>query len=141
MDGAGLDDKENVRLSLSNTYAMNRGVTTVEQSRSIIEEYLARCKTTKAFAEWFSIDPPYEKFGGYLPGRYVNGAISPFAAGELAKAAFQNGYESYGWDIICRFQQMINRDNAIYFLYSPDDGQSQGGGPSGMGSGGAAFGD
>jgi hypothetical protein len=134
LDGAGLDDKENVRLSLSNTYAMNRGVTTVEQSRSIIEEYLARRKTTKAFAEWFSIDPPYEKFGSYLPGRYVNGAISPFAAGELAKAAFQNGYESYGWDIICRFQQMIKRDNAIYFLYSPDDGQSQGGGPSAWGA-------
>ena len=134
LDGAGLDDKENVRLSLSNTYDMNRGVTTVEQARSIIEEYMVRRKTTKAFAEWFSIDPPYEKFGSYFPGRYVNGAISPFTAGELAKAAFRNGYESYGWDILCRFEQMIKRDGAIYFLYSPDDGKSQGGGPSAWGA-------
>ena len=132
------DEYESVRLSLSNTYDINRGVTDMEQSGAIIEEYQARRDTTKAFAEWFSIDPPYAgRFGGYRPGRYVNGAISPFTAGELAKAALNNGYEQYGWDIIQRMGRMMERDGAIYFLYSPDDGRPQGGGPSAWGA--AAF--
>lgn len=132
---SGVDHRENERLSLSNTYDMNRGVTTVAQSRSIIEEYMRRRTTTQAFAEWFSIDPAYEQFGRYKPGEYVNGAISPFTAGELAKAAFQNGYEEYGWDILLRFQAMMRQnDGKVYFLYSPKNGQPQGGGPSAWGA-------
>lgn len=129
------DGSECVRLSLSNTYDMNRGVTDVAQSRSIIEEYMSRRDTTSAFAEWFSIDPPYYcGFGNRKPGSYVNGAISPFTAGELARAAFNSGYEHYGWDIIERLGHMVERDGAIYFLYSPDNGASQGGGPSAWGA-------
>ena len=136
LDGAWKDDKEPIRLSLSNTYDINRGVTNLEQSRSMIEEYMARRDTTSAFAEWFSIDPPYDKYYIYKPGKYVNGAISPFTAGELAKAAFNNGYEAYGWDIICRFREMIERDGTIYFLYSPESGMSEakGAGPSAWGA-------
>lgn len=128
--GECLDDRERERLSLSNPYDINRGVTTPEESRAIIHEYQARRKTTKAFAEWFSIDPPYEKFGQYTPGNYVNGAISPFTAGELARAAFNNGEEAYGWDILSRFIEMSERDENIYFLYSPDNSEPQGRGPS-----------
>lgn len=134
LDGAGLDDLENERLSLSNTYDMNRGIATVEQSRSIIAEYQKRRETTSAFAEWFSIDPPYEQFHCFKAGSYVNGAISPFTAGELAKAAFANGEEKYGWDIICRFEALLKRDKNIFFLYSPLDGSQQGGGPSAWGA-------
>ena len=130
----GLDDLESERLSLSNTYDMNRGVTTLEESRSIIEEYMRRRETTKAFAEFFSIDPPYPQFKEYEPGKYVNGAISPFTAGELAKAAFNNGYEEYGYDIIKRFIGYMERDKDIYFLYSPEDSTPQGGGPSAWGA-------
>lgn len=133
----GADTLENVRLSLSNTYDMNRGITTLEQSRTIIEEYIARRQTTDSFAEWFSIDPPYYGgFSGNQPGSYVNGAISPFAAGELAKAAFNNGYEAYGWDIISRFIKLLERDKTLYFLYSPKDSTPQGGGPSAWGAAG-----
>ncbi len=39
----------------------------------------------------------------YNAGEYVNGAISPFTAGELAKGAFANGREAYGWDIVSRW--------------------------------------
>ncbi|HBT86887.1 MAG TPA: hypothetical protein DEB12_13425 [Porphyromonadaceae bacterium] len=131
----GADTLENVRLSLSNTYNMNRGVTNLEQSRAIIEEYIVRRETTESFAEWFSIDPPYQNgFSGHPPGKYVNGAISPFAAGELAKAAFNNGYEKYGWDIISRFIELMEHDKTIYFLYSPVDKTPQGGGPSAWGA-------
>ena len=110
-------------------------MTTLAQSRSIIEEYMERRKTTKAFAEWFSIDPPYENFKGLPPGKYVNGSISPFTAGELALAAFKNGYEEYGWDIISRFIEISEQDKRICFLYSPlDRGAQNGSGPSGWGA-------
>lgn len=130
----GIDELENERLSLSNTYDMNRGLTDVKQSRLIIEEYMARRETTKLFAEWFTIDPPYEKFHTHKIGSYVNGAISPFTAGELAKAALNNGYEEYGWDIIKRFMKLVERDGTAYFLYYPDSAPQPDGGPSAWGS-------
>lgn len=130
----GADNLENVRLSLSNTYDMNRGVTDLAQSRSIIEEYMARREQTEHFSEWFSIDPPYEDFNGKKKGRYVNGAISPFTAGELAKAAFHNGYENYGWDILKRFSKLVERDGTTYFLYDVDSRPQPEGGPSAWGS-------
>ena len=133
----GADNLENERLSLSNTYDINRGVTSLEQSRKIIEEYMSRREKTDCFAEWFSIDPPYDHFIHYQKGQYVNGAISPFTAGELAKAALNNGYEEYGWDIISRFMELVERDGTTYFLYYPDSKPQPQGGPSAWGS--AAF--
>ena len=137
LNHGGADDLEAERLSLSNTYAMNRGVTDPTQTRSIIETYLERKKTTPYFAEWFSIDPPYKSLVGSKPGEYVNGAISPFTAGELAKAALNNGYEEYGWDIISRFMKLVERDGAPYFLYNVDYTPQPQGGPSAWGA--AAF--
>ena len=130
----GIDNLESERLSLSNTYDMNRGVTNVEESRKIIEEYMRRKEDGKLFAEWFSIDPPYEVFNDYTPGQYVNGALSPFTAGELAKAALNNGYEKYGWDIITRFMKMVERDKTIVFLYDPDGTPQPDRGPSAWGA-------
>lgn len=134
LNHAGIDSLEGERLSLSNSYDINRGVTDTEQSRSIIEEYISRRESTDYFAEWFSIDPPYEKFYIYPKGKYVNGAISPFTAGELAKAALNNGYEEYGWDIICRFMNIVERDGTAYFLYNTDSTPQPEGGPSAWGA-------
>ncbi len=125
LNHAGADELERGRLSLSNVYDINRGVTSLEQSRAIIREYKRRRNLTEAFAEWFTIDPPYEDFDGYRAGQYVNGAISPYTAGELAKAAFRNGYEEYGWDIIQRLMSMYERDQGIFFLYSPKNQMPQ----------------
>ena len=130
----GADDKENIRLSLSNTYDINRGVTNLEESGKIIEEYRRRKDTAGYFAEWYTIDPPYELFCGRTPGVYVSGAISPFAAGELAKAAFNNGYEAYGWDILSRFIELTERDGTTYFLYDTDSKPQPDGGPSAWGA-------
>ena len=133
----GADDKECERLSLSNGYDINRGVTNLAQARSIIEEYMLRRKTTKAFSEWFSIDPPYEQFNNYKPGEYVNGAISPFTAAEISLAAFQNGYEEYGWDILSRMMLITEKEGRVNFLYYPDDKAGQNAsGPSGWGAAG-----
>ncbi len=137
LNHSGIDDLEAERLSLSNPYDINRGLTNLGESRSIIAEYMRRRESTSLFSEWFSIDPPYEKFFIYGRGRYVNGAISPFTAGELAKAAFDNGYEEYGWDIVCRFMKLVERDGSPYFLYYPDSRPQPDGGPSAWGA--AAF--
>ena len=130
----GVDNLENERLSLSNSYALNRGILTTDEARCIIEEYMERRKDGKYFAEWFTIDPPYESFCELKVGQYVNGAISPFTAGELAKGAFNNGYEEYGWDIISRFIELIERDGTAYFLYFPDSMPQPDGGPSAWGA-------
>lgn len=133
----GVDDRERERLSLSNGYDINRGVTDLEQSRAIIEEYMARKERTDAFAEWFSIDPPYPQFHKYKPGEYVNGAISPFTAAEIALAAFQNGHEEYGWDILSRMMAIVEKEGRVNFLYSPNDkGAQNATGPSGWGAAG-----
>ncbi|MCL2815451.1 MAG: hypothetical protein FWD23_12695 [Oscillospiraceae bacterium] len=121
-------------LSLSNAYDINRNVTTQKMTDSIIEEYKKRRDSGVAFAEWFSIDPPYPVFFRYEAGQYINGAITSFTAGELMRAALKNGHESYGYDILCRIRQLYERDNDIYFMYSRDDASNLGGGPSGWGS-------
>lgn len=131
------DDLEHVRLSLSNTYDINRGVLSVEDSRKVIEEFMRRRETTECFCEWFSVDPPYHNgFGEYAAGTYVNGSICSFTAGELAKAAFKNGYEAYGWDIVQRMMELYERDNTIYFLYDriTSEATGIGSGPSGWSS-------
>ena len=132
------DENEDRRLSMSDAYALNRGVLSPEDCRRVIEEYRSRRETTDAFCEWFTIDPPYERFGpneNHAKCEYVNGAICPFTAGELAKGAFENGYEEYGWDIIERIVRMVLEDNGnIYFLYHPKTRAPQGRGPSGWGA-------
>ena len=123
LGGPLADDKEGVRLSLSNAYDINRGLTALEQSRSIVEEFMLRRDTTSAFAEWFTIDPPYEPCFGEVKvhpaNTYINGCITSVTAGELAKAAFGCGYEAYGWDILRRmYEQMAEDGGNIYFLYN-----------------------
>jgi len=125
----GVNEEE--QLSLSNTYDMNRGIAEHSQCVSIIKEYQRRRKTTKAFAEWFSIDPPFPSgvFGlDYLhPGIYVNGGIMPLVGGELARAAFEHGFEDYGLDILKRYYIMIKETGKTFLWYQPD-GTPAGGG-------------
>ena len=113
-----VDAHERERLSLSAAYDMNRGLMPVADCRKTIEEYRARRRTTDCFAEWFTVDPPYDfTFARHPRGDYVNGGVCLFTAGELAKAALENGYEAYGWDILVRVKEMAARDGTLYFLY------------------------
>ncbi len=118
----GVDEDE--QLSLSNTYDMNRGMPTPEMAQSIIREYMKRRAETDAFAEWFSIDPPFPEgvFGDerLKPGVYVNGGIMPLVGGELAHAAFYYGFPEYGVDILQRYFQMIDSTGESYLWYFPD---------------------
>ena len=113
-----VDAHERERLSLSAAYDMNRGLMPVADCRKTIEEFRRRRQTTDCVAEWFTVDPPYDfTFARHPRGDYVNGGVCLFTAGELAKAALENGYEAYGWDILVRVKEMAARDGTLYFLY------------------------
>jgi hypothetical protein len=115
---------ESSQLSLSNPMDINRGAATHEMAVAIIEEYRRRRETTGAFAEWFSIDPPFPDgvFGDekLVGGAYVNGGIMPLVGGELARAAFEHGRESYGVDILRRYLGMIGASGETFLWYFPD---------------------
>ena len=134
LNGPPVDGHEAERLTLSDAYALNRGIWSPEENRRCIEEYRRRRETGKTFAEWYTIDPPIAN-ACHKPGEYVNGAISPFTAGELAKGAFENGYEAYGYDILMRVAALVKRDGGkLYFLYHPQTQEPQGRGPSAWGA-------
>ena len=116
------------QLSLSNAYALNRGVLQAEQAKAIIFEYQSRRRPPdQAFAEWYSIDPPFpagvtsmpEWSKGHRPGEYVNGGIMPLVGGELAQGAFNHGFETYGFDILQRYYSLIAGTGASYLWYYP----------------------
>ncbi len=118
----GVDEAE--QLSLSNPMNINRGITSHEQADAILREYRGRGRRSDAFAEWFSIDPPFPAgiFGDerLVAGSYCNGGIMPLVGGELARAAFEHGHESYGVEILRRYAAMTAESGATYLWYSPD---------------------
>lgn len=128
-DVPGVDEAQ--QLSLSNAIALNRNVLTIDQAQSIINAYRTRIRQRNnvAFAEWWSIDPPFPagSFGlagrlGERPGEYVNGGVMPLVGGELARGAFRYGFEDYGFDILERYYRLIASSNASFLWYYPTGG-------------------
>ena len=116
-------DQENT-LSLSNTYDINRGLPNEDMAQSIIQTYLDLKEETKdeSIAEWYGIYPPVQPhYADHEPGSYVNGGVLSIVAGELAKAAFQHGYESYGVDILDRVLKLVDKhDGWLDCAFRPD---------------------
>jgi len=123
-------------LSLSNPYNINRGLPTHDMAVSIIKTYqsLKEKNQLNSFAEWFGIYPPVEPdFAGYKPGSYMNGGVNTIVAGELAKAAFMHGMESYGVDILNRIIDLVRKHNGdLPVAYNPS-GEVDGGIPDNWG--------
>lgn len=119
---SGVDESE--QLSLSTPMAINRGMATHENAVAILQEYRRRRETGNAFAEWYGIDPPFPDgiFGDekLVAGAYINGGIFPLAGGELAKAAFEHGFEKYGVQTLAQYRRMIADSGAAYLWYFPD---------------------
>ena len=117
----GVNEAE--QLSLSNPMNINRGLPTHSMAVSILQEYQRRAASTGTFAEWFSIDPafPAGVFGDekLVPGAYCNGGIMPLVGGELARAAFDHGYEEYGVRQLLKYEE-LTRGNESYLWYFPD---------------------
>jgi hypothetical protein len=112
------------QLSLSNPMAINRGMASHDQAVSVLKEYIAREAKTKAFAGWFSIEPPFPDgiFGDekLVGGAYINGGIFPLVGGELAMAAFNHGFEEYGVEILRKYYSLISEKNETFLWYFPD---------------------
>lgn len=115
---------EEAQLSLSTPMAVNRGLSGHERAATILNEYRRRAAASDAFAEWFSIDPPFpdgifgdEKLKG---GAYINGGIFPLVGGELALAALDHGFEAYGVETLDRYRRMIEKAGETYLWYFPD---------------------
>jgi hypothetical protein len=124
-------DIEN-QLSLSNPYDINRGLPEEGMAQSIIKTYFDLREKTKSgsVGEWFSLYPDVKPdWAGVEAGTYVNGGVLIVTAGELAKAAFQHGYEEYGADILRRLYALSKTSsNFLYACYRPD-GKVDGGLP------------
>ncbi len=128
---AGVDEAS--QLSLSNAYALNRGVLSDAQSQAIVDEYIRRAAKPNAFAEWYSIDPPFPQgsFGlngrsGEAPGSYVNGGIMPLVGGELARGAFRSGNESYGYAILDHYWRRMLSKGRSFLWYHRDGAEGVG---------------
>jgi hypothetical protein len=114
---------EGAQLTLSNPMDINRGLATHAMAASIIAEYQRRGKAAGWFADWVSVDPPFPAgtFGEekLVPGSYCNGGIMPLIGGELARASFEHGFESYGVEQLLRYEQ-LTRNNETFLWYFPD---------------------
>ncbi|HET6557891.1 MAG TPA: hypothetical protein VFG54_11295 [Prolixibacteraceae bacterium] len=101
-------------IGLSNTYSINRGAPTMEMAASIIKTYqeIGEKTRSESVAPWFGIYPPIAPhFGNYPLGEYMNGAVLPLVGGELAKAAFRNGFETYAVEQLKVAEQILSKNN------------------------------
>lgn len=129
LDDADYGVDEAWQLSLSNASDINRGTADAGMARSIIAEYRSlRQKYGGELDDFRNLEPPYPRFASFKAGQYVNGAIAPFVAGQLALGAFEHGEERYGADILKRIGAKMSRDGKLAFLYD-FEGNDVGGGP------------
>lgn len=116
------------QLSISNAYALNRGIFSPTQVAQVIGTYYQRwVANPNVVLPWFSIEPPFppNAYGmagrkGELPGEYVNGGIMPVVGGELARGAFGAKYEAFGFDTLRHYQVLIQRHDGSYLWYYPN---------------------
>jgi len=102
------------QVSLSNAYALNRGITHAQAIKIINTYQRIRNEMPKgSVGEWYAIYPPFEHGFGKDNAlwEYMNGGVITIVAGELAHAAFEHGYESYGVDILKRISEIGKKHN------------------------------
>jgi hypothetical protein len=99
----GVDQSRQV--SLSNAYALNRGIDH-DQCVAIVRTYrrIREEMPPTSPGEFYQIFPPFERgFGGHGDKwHYMNGGVTTIVAGELSHGAFEHGFEQYGADILNR---------------------------------------
>lgn len=116
----GVNEKS--QIAQGNMYSLNRDLPP-EINKAIINTYLNLKENLPQGSpgEWYAIYPPFEKgFGGHdEKWQYMNGGVAGHAIGELARGAFENGYEGYGTDILLRLLALGKKyQDKIYFSYT-----------------------
>ncbi|NOU37027.1 MAG: hypothetical protein HOO88_09700 [Kiritimatiellaceae bacterium] len=103
---------EAAQVSLSNAYALNRGIGT-DKCQTLLQTYqrIREEMPANSPGEFYLIYPPFEH--GFdkqdVKWQYMNGGVSTIVAGELARGAFENGQEKYGTDILDRLLGLAER--------------------------------
>jgi hypothetical protein len=107
------------QLSFSNAYSLNRGLPH-ETCVAIVKTYLdlkGRLPEGSP-GEWYAVYPPFERGFGEK-WQYMNGGVHGHAAGELARGAFEHGFESYAADILRRTTSLAEQSRGIVkFAYT-----------------------
>lgn len=116
----GVDEKS--QIAQGNMYSLNRGLNH-DMNVSIIKTYLdLRTKLPAGSpGEWYSIYPPFEKgFGQHdAKWQYMNGGMAGHAMGEMARGAYENGYENYASGIMDTMLTIIKKyGNRLWFAYT-----------------------
>ncbi len=120
------DFDETKQLAMGNTWAMTRGLASLDQSMKIIDEYKRRQKETGDKYPWWSLQPGYPDRLGYWKeefrheGQYANGGLMPWVGGELSRASFLNGRESYGVELMRQYAEHLRRTGGAQVWYFPD---------------------
>ncbi len=106
----------NRQVALSNAYTLNRNATH-EKAVAIIKTYqrIRREMPATSPGEFYAIYPPFETGFGAEDAKweYMNGGVLSCVAGELARGAFDNGYEQYGVDILRREKAVADRYRGV----------------------------
>jgi hypothetical protein len=116
----GVNEKS--QISQGNMYSLNRGLTH-DMDVSIIKTYLdLRTKLPAGSpGEWYAIYPPFGKgFGQHdEKWQYMNGGMAGHAMGEIARGAYENGYEKYASEIMDTMLMIIKKyGNRLWFAYT-----------------------
>ncbi len=116
----GVDEKS--QIAQGNMYSVNRGLPH-EMDVDIIKTYLDLKDHLPPGSpgEWYAIYPPFGKgFGQHdEKWQYMNGGVAGHGAGELARGAYENGYEDYASDILYRMLDLGQKyGNRIWFSYT-----------------------
>lgn len=116
----GVDEKS--QIAQGNAYSLNRSIGP-EHAWAIINTYLELKKNLPPGSpgEWYAIYPPFPK-GFSMHDKvwqYMNGGVGGHVAGELARGAFENGFEPYARDILDRLTDLGRKHgNKIWFAYT-----------------------
>jgi hypothetical protein len=113
---------EGAQIAQGNAYSLNRGIGR-DHSVAILRTYLDLRDHLPVGSpgEWYAIYPPFQRgFGQHdAVWQYMNGGVGGHVAGELARGAFENGFEPYGRDILDRLTDLARRNgNKIAFAYT-----------------------
>jgi hypothetical protein len=116
----GVDEKS--QIAQGNMYSLNRGLPH-EMNVAIIKTYLDLQKNLPAGSpgEWYAIYPPFQKGFGQHDAiwQYMNGGVAGHAIGEMARGAYENGYEDYASDVMLRTLDIIKKDqDRLWFAYT-----------------------
>ena len=116
----GVDEKS--QIAQGNMYSLNRGLTH-EMNIAIIKTYLdLRTKLPAGSpGEWYSIYPPFEKGFGIHDEKwqYMNGGMAGHAMGEMARGAYENGFETYASGIMNTMLDLCKKyGNRLWFAYT-----------------------